>query len=403
MLLLGGAFRPRTAATGVTPLPEVGHPAPPFQLQDLSGRLTSLADLSGKVVMLNFWATWCGPCRIEMPEIQRLHERGMPDLAIVAVNMTDTERSPEWVAAFLQYFRFTFPVLLDRDGSVTNRYGIFAIPTTFFISPDGVIRVKHAGPMTLTAMLDGVAAARAPGGTTTSASPLLPDGFQVGSLPVSTANVLLILGAVLAYELATRTARRRGLDPGQTGDVIWLTAFGAFAGSRLLPALARPRAYLDNPWLLVISTGGPLALLGIALGAGAGIAWTLRHSKGQRLAIIEHLMAPACLGLAVSALGWPDPRGPVVAGGSALTAVLLLLGRRRAVPAGETLLYTASALATLGVVANLVWPTPLLWGGIGLAQWELATVAGLAYLAMLYLLPRLTPPNKEVDPRGSKP
>lgn len=396
IVLLGGAFRPQATSARSEALPEVGHLAPDVALHDLTGRLSTLSEHWGKIVMLNFWATWCGPCRLEMPEIETLFEQEPADLVVAAVNMTDTERSPEYVAAFLKYFDYRFPVLFDLDGSAARAYRIFAIPTTFFVGPDGIIRAKHAGPMTLAAMQDGVEAARGPGSVTTTSRPLLPDGFQLGSLPISTANLLAIAGFILAYQLATRTARRRGLDTDGVADVLWWTAIGLFAGSRLMPALVRPAAYWRNPWLFLLSTGGPLALLGSVVGAAAGLSVALRRHAGQRLAILDHLMAPVCFGLAVAFLGWSDPRGPVLAVGSVLTAVLLVISRGWRVQAGEALLFTVLGLATAGVAADLVWPASPLSGGVGAAQWELAGVAVFAYLT-LRLWPRLVNTRKGAE------
>lgn len=140
--------------------PEVGFLAPDFALTDLDGKPVKLSDLRGKVVFLNIWATWCGPCRIEMPEMKRLHEQQMPDLAIVAVNMTDTERGPQAVREFMDLFGYRFTVPLDQDGSVTRLYRAVSIPTSFFLNGEGVIVAKHIGPMTLSQMESYVKMAR---------------------------------------------------------------------------------------------------------------------------------------------------------------------------------------------------------------------------------------------------
>ena len=106
-------------------------------------RPTSLSGLKGKVVFLNFWATWCGPCRIEMPSMEALYakyrDRG---LEILAVN--SGERASD-VLAFLAENRFTFPVVMDTDGKVSRTYGIQAIPTSYLIGRDGQIISRMTG------------------------------------------------------------------------------------------------------------------------------------------------------------------------------------------------------------------------------------------------------------------
>ncbi len=100
------------ATTALPPAPAVGHPAPDFTLPALGGGDLALADLAGQPVVLNFWASWCGPCRAEMPELQRLHDRlGAAGVAVVGVNQGET---PETAAAFLQSLNLSFPVALDQ-------------------------------------------------------------------------------------------------------------------------------------------------------------------------------------------------------------------------------------------------------------------------------------------------
>lgn len=149
--VMGAGLRP--AATGRSESrPEVGYLAPEFTLQDLEGNPVSLSSLRGKVVFVNFWATWCGPCRLEMPEMKRLHEQETPDLVILAVNLTQTERSVDHVRAFMDRFSYRFQVPLDTGGATADLYRAVSIPTSYFIGPDGVIRVKHIGPMRLATM-----------------------------------------------------------------------------------------------------------------------------------------------------------------------------------------------------------------------------------------------------------
>ena len=111
--------------------------APDFKLKTVDNRTIRLSDYRGKIVFLNFWATWCPPCRMELPSMEKLSERlkGQPFI-ILAVNVD--EGNPENVRGFVREMDLTFPVLID-DGSAAARYRVNAIPTTFIIKKDGVI------------------------------------------------------------------------------------------------------------------------------------------------------------------------------------------------------------------------------------------------------------------------
>lgn len=119
------------------------HPAPDFVLTDQYGNKHSLADYKGKTIFLNFWATWCGPCRNEMPEIQKIYEETQQEedsnlvvLGIAAPGFGQ-EKSQEEVEAFLEENGYTYPVLMDTTGEVFMEYGISAYPTTFMVDRDG--------------------------------------------------------------------------------------------------------------------------------------------------------------------------------------------------------------------------------------------------------------------------
>ena len=109
--------------------------APAFSLPDLTGKKIQLKDYRGKLVFLNFFATWCGPCREEMPGMERLF-RAYRDkgLVVLAVNM---EQGAKTVRPFVQELKLSFPVLLDAEGSVTHDYGIRALPVSFLVGRDG--------------------------------------------------------------------------------------------------------------------------------------------------------------------------------------------------------------------------------------------------------------------------
>lgn len=123
----------------------VGNLAHDFQLQDLTGRSLSLSDFRGQPVIINFWATWCAPCRIEMPELQASFEKYKDDgLVILAL---DQDESPEVVRSFFHdELGLTFTPLLDVDQAVALQYGVFNFPTSFFINGDGIITAIHRGP-----------------------------------------------------------------------------------------------------------------------------------------------------------------------------------------------------------------------------------------------------------------
>ncbi len=122
---------------------QVGNPAPDFELDDLDGNPVSLGDLRGTPVMLNFWATWCGPCRSEMADIQRVYEEWAPeDLTLLTVNMGG---SSSQVTEFFEAEELALPVLLDAKKHVADTYNIRYVPTTFFIDEDGIIQALKVG------------------------------------------------------------------------------------------------------------------------------------------------------------------------------------------------------------------------------------------------------------------
>ncbi|HYG60447.1 MAG TPA: TlpA disulfide reductase family protein [Symbiobacteriaceae bacterium] len=153
-VLVGGAFRPQSGAAGSEPRPQAGYPAPDLTAVAFDGQPVSLSSLRGQAVFLNFWASWCGPCRLEMPEVQRLAAGLPPGTAVLTVNMTGQESSPAAVEQFLQARGYTFPVALDLNGSAGETYGVLSLPTSLFISPEGVVTARVNGPLSHAAMLD---------------------------------------------------------------------------------------------------------------------------------------------------------------------------------------------------------------------------------------------------------
>jgi len=132
--------------------PQAGKPAPQFQLANPDGQLVSLSDLRGKLVLINFWASWCGPCRQEMPYIQQIYnEWQAKGMVLLAINIGE---SPSQVEEFMQSQGLSFPVLLDTEGKVAGQYGIRAIPTSFFIDRDGIIQDMKVGAFQSTAEIE---------------------------------------------------------------------------------------------------------------------------------------------------------------------------------------------------------------------------------------------------------
>ena len=116
-----------------------GEQAPNFQLRDMEGRIVSLSELRGKVVLVNFWATWCGPCRVEMPAMERLYRTyDRKDFEILAVS-TDAQ-GVAVTRPFQQENRLTFPILHDADFRVGLSYGARTLPMTFMVDRQGIVR-----------------------------------------------------------------------------------------------------------------------------------------------------------------------------------------------------------------------------------------------------------------------
>jgi peroxiredoxin len=142
MILTSGLLITGCSA-GSEPTATVGKAAPDFELQNLDGQSISLSDLKGKPVLINFWATWCGPCVSEMPYLQEIHDEWSgKGLVVLAINIGDSSSEAE---QFLQNHNLSLPVLLDTGKVVAQRYNIRGIPTTFFIDKDGIIQEKIIG------------------------------------------------------------------------------------------------------------------------------------------------------------------------------------------------------------------------------------------------------------------
>jgi len=125
--------------------PQVNAPAPDFEIENLRGEKKHLSDYQGKVVVLNFWATWCGPCKDEMPFFQEIYEKYASEIAVLAVNNQETV---DKVSPFVEELGLTYEILMDYDGSVATQYQVIGFPTTYFIDPNGIIKFLHVGVLT---------------------------------------------------------------------------------------------------------------------------------------------------------------------------------------------------------------------------------------------------------------
>ena len=139
---------PAAPGAAVISAPQQGFMAPGFTTKDFAGQPVTLADLNGKVVLINFWASWCPPCRAEMQAIQHAYADGRDQgLVILAINASYQD-DLQTAAQFAQTEGLTFPLLTDPDGSINRRYRVLALPTTFFIDRQGKIaKVVIGGPM----------------------------------------------------------------------------------------------------------------------------------------------------------------------------------------------------------------------------------------------------------------
>lgn len=145
----------------------VGKPIPPYAATSLDGAATSIADHKGKVVLLNVWATWCAPCREEIPYLQSLHDQhATHGLEVIGVSV-DARGSEETIRGFQKDFGMRYPIWLDPDERVQTLYLALGVPASYLIDRDGILRWKHLGTVratdtTFTRALD--AALGAPGG-----------------------------------------------------------------------------------------------------------------------------------------------------------------------------------------------------------------------------------------------
>jgi peroxiredoxin len=145
-------FAGRGAQPALPPVGEVNKPAPDFALPGLDGQNVRLSDYRGKVVLVNFWGTWCEPCKDETPALQAAYQNlSDQGLVIIGIDLANQERTGaegvDDVRAFTTRYGVTYPIALDVAGDVARAFQIYPIPTSFFVDPSGTIRYVRAGPI----------------------------------------------------------------------------------------------------------------------------------------------------------------------------------------------------------------------------------------------------------------
>lgn len=144
MILWIGSPRLDTSASVEPPLPKIGSPIPSFDLPDVDGRMISNKEYLGTPLMINFWATWCAPCKLEMPLLQKTAKRYEKSLTVFAVNFDEPK---ETVIKYVSQNSIDIPVVLDESGAMANSYGVHAFPVTFFIDKEGILQSIHIGQL----------------------------------------------------------------------------------------------------------------------------------------------------------------------------------------------------------------------------------------------------------------
>jgi thiol-disulfide isomerase/thioredoxin len=126
---------------------DLNEPAPVFQVQNLAGEPISSQDFRGKVTLIDFWGTWCGPCVRQFPELQKVYDqyKDHPDVRFLMLNTGWSGDDVEKIQRFLQKYPYTFPVAYDGNGSMTKDFGITSLPHTLLMDKQGMIRMRHTG------------------------------------------------------------------------------------------------------------------------------------------------------------------------------------------------------------------------------------------------------------------
>jgi len=155
LVLAGAIGLPQSWSMG-SRVPAVGMPVDEFRLVDLDGKTHSLSQYRGKVVLVNFWATWCKPCTTEMPAMQasfdKLRDKGF---VVLAINELEDDAK---VRDHIKQYGHTFPVLMDRDNKVANQFGVFGLPVSVFIDQQGRVQEYIKGGLLTEQMINDVVA-----------------------------------------------------------------------------------------------------------------------------------------------------------------------------------------------------------------------------------------------------
>lgn len=141
LIILGSSF---DRLFNVKEPPSIGKPVPDFELNNLDNQAVRLSSLRGKPVVINFWATWCGPCKDELPLFEKYQRSHGDKFTILAVNALEEQQI---VKNFVLERKFTFSVALDERGEIVNQYFVRGFPTTFFVDKDGILRGQIIGQL----------------------------------------------------------------------------------------------------------------------------------------------------------------------------------------------------------------------------------------------------------------
>jgi cytochrome c biogenesis protein CcmG/thiol:disulfide interchange protein DsbE len=132
------------AAESAVAKPKDGYAAPEFKLPDLKDQTVQVGGAKDKLTFINFWASWCGPCELEMPDLQQLHDKYGDRLDVYGVNATNYDRERQ-ARSFVDEHELTFPILMDRDGEVVALYKVAQFPTSLLIDQNGIVRKRVTG------------------------------------------------------------------------------------------------------------------------------------------------------------------------------------------------------------------------------------------------------------------
>ena len=154
--LMGAPAREPAAETTV-PETEAVDTVPDITVYDIDGNAHTLSQFRGQPVILNFWASWCGPCKAEMPDFEEAYKTYGDQIQFLIVNLTDgSSETMETASAYIAQQGYTFPVYYDTDMSGASAYSVYAIPVSYFIDADGVLVTSHEGMMSADALQEAI-------------------------------------------------------------------------------------------------------------------------------------------------------------------------------------------------------------------------------------------------------